>query len=142
MGDEILNELENDLNLEYSNIEKNIKNIYKKEYNNIDVIKIDLTESLKKKNLLETGSILELNPILSYILEEDLYNKNISYIDVIKNSGIDRTKKLIMIGSYTFISKFKELLNTRKIKKQIYFKHGFQIPLEYVIFEYKKIFNS
>lgn len=138
---ELLDEINEEIDLEYKTLNKHIKKTYNEKKNDIGIVKIDLIKILDKKSIGEMESIYELNPILSYILEENLYNKNISYskdvLDMCK--GFDTSKNLICIGTSVLVSGLKTLIKSCKIQKKIYFKNDFLTPIEYMIYEYNKI---
>lgn len=141
MSEKLIQEIKKDVSTQFHNVDKEIKHIFKN--NDVATIKIDLIQSLKKKKINEMETIFELSPILSFILKEGLYNKNIIYDEMTLNKckDINTDTKLIFVSTYTLLYELKKLIKSKKIHKEIYFKTDFKTPIEYMIFEYTKILN-
>lgn len=141
MSEKLVKEIKKEVSIEFQNIDKEIKQVFKN--NDIGIIKIDLIQSLKKKKISEMETVFELSPVLSYILKEGMYNKNIVYDDLTlkKCKDIDTDTKLIFVSTYTLLYDLKKLIKAKKIHKEIYFKTDFKTPIEYMVYEYIKILN-
>jgi hypothetical protein len=141
MSESLVQEIKKDVSAEFKNIDKEIKQVFKT--NDVGIIKIDLIQSLKRKKINEMETIFELNPVLSYILKEGSYNKNIVYDEVTlkKCQDINTNTKLIFVSTYTLLYDLKKLIKAKKIHKEIYFKTDFKTPIEYMIYEYTKILD-
>lgn len=135
----LMEEIKTELESEYKNINKTFKKVMKEE--KICSIKIDLIKALNKKKISEMQTIYELNPILSYILDEGTYNKNIKYSEEVlkKCLEINITTKLIFVSTGVILSEVRKLIKSKKIQREIYFKSDFKTPIEYMVYEYKKL---
>lgn len=140
-SDDLVQEIKAEVKGIYKDLDKDIKNVYKD--NEVGIINIDLIDILKKKEIKTFDNIFELSPILSYMLQEDLYNKQISYDQETKNhcSSLEMTSNLIFVSIYDVAKKIKSIIKDNKIKRTIYFKNDFKTPIEYMIYEYNMLLN-
>lgn len=138
---DLLEDVKSEVNEIFKNLNADIKKTYSN--SNVGLIEINLVDSLKKKSIDDFESIFELNPILSYILQEDLYNKHIKYDEntIERCASIEINSNLIFVGTTNVTKIIKTIIKNNKIKRSVYFKHDFQTPIEYMIYEYNTLLN-
>lgn len=138
----MLNEIENEINQTYKTIEKDIKYVY--DNNEIRTIDINLINALEKKSIEEFDTVYSLDPVLSYFLQEDLYNKSIKYNEEIETmyKDIRVNSNIILVGINAITKPLKSILTNNKIQRNIFFKDDFKTPLKYMIYEYNSFLKQ
>lgn len=140
-SENLLQEVKLEVNEIYKNINNDIKKIYNE--NDIGVIEINLINILKKKSIDDFESIFDLDPLLSYFVQEDLYNKHIKYDEktLERCANFEMNSNLIFVGPTNVTKTIKTIIKNNKIKRSIYFKSDFKAPIEYMIYEYSILLN-
>ncbi|QKE44467.1 hypothetical protein Yalta_020 [Yalta virus] len=138
-GEDLVQEIKTEINNVYKDLDKDIKKVYKD--NEIGIIEINIIDVLKKKEIKTFENIFDISPLLSYILQEDLYNKQVNYDQKIidKCSNLEMNSNLIFVSTYDVAKKIKSIIKDNKIKRAVYFKNDFKTPIEYMIYEYNML---